>query len=229
MEMTGRVETVWRYRVVPTLLLAAGLAYAVGCREDARLAGRVIPHVEVRTVQDQGVTLGPEASPKEVAFVLLRAIRDDIRAGSDLDARRRALKRQLAVCDPDYMYARYQRFYGDRAVAQRDEWVYKKVNLWAPTLAYYADAFDFDLPTAAALMKEGSSNKSEDWTGQTTNVDLPVADPAGISGADVIVRVRLHRRGGEEAHWRVFGVGFAGRPQSARSGQPDDAASSRDR
>ena len=196
------------------VLLAIGLACGSGCSEDARLAGRDIPHVEVRTVVDQGLSLGPEASPKQVAFALLRAIRDDVRAGGDLDARHQALQRQLAVCDPDYIYDRYVRFYGDRAVAQRDEWVYKRVNLWAPTLAYYVDAFDFDLATAESLMKEESADKADNWPGPTTYVDLPVAHPGGIDGADVIVRVRLHRHGDEDGYWRVFSVGFAGRPGS---------------
>lgn len=209
-----RFPRVWQAGGLLAVLPAIGLVGGLGCREDARLAGRDIPHVEVRTVVDQGLSLGPEASPKQVAFALLRAIRDDVRAGADLDARHRALQRQLALCDPDYMYDRYIRFYGDRAVAQRDEWVYRKVNLWAPTLAYYVDALDFDLATAEPLMKEGSADKADNWPGPTTYVDLPVAHPGGIDGADVIVRVRLHRHGDEDGYWRVFSVGFAGRPGS---------------
>ncbi len=191
--------------------LAIVLGCGLGCREDARLAGKAVPHVEVRTVEDQNITLGPEASPKQVAFVLLRAIRDDILAGADLEAREKALDRQLAVCDPDYIYDLYLRFYGDRATTRRDEWVYRKVHVWAPTLAYYVDGFDFDLPTAEALMVEGS-DPSEKWTGQTTHVDLPAANAQDVGAADVMVRVRLHRAGEEQGHWRVFSIGFAGRP-----------------
>lgn len=205
---------VWQAGGLLAVLPAVGLVGGLGCREDARLAGRDIPHVEVGTVVDQGLSLGPEASPKQVAFVLLRAIRDDVQAGGDLDARHQALQRQLAVCDPDYIYDRYLRFYGDRAVAQRDEWVYKRVNLWAPTLAYYVDSFDFDLAVAESMMKEWSGGNSENWRGTTTCVDLPVANPRGIGGADVVVRIRLHRHGDEAGYWRVFSVGFAGRPKA---------------
>ncbi|HUU83702.1 MAG TPA: hypothetical protein VM243_09380 [Phycisphaerae bacterium] len=226
--MTGRFDTTRWTRVSLALLGAAALGQTIGCREDARLSGKAVPHVEVRTVEDQGVTLDPEASPKEVAYVLLRAIGDDIWAGSDLAARQRAVERQLAVCDPDYMYERYLEFFGDRAVSERDEWVSMTVNKWAPTLAYYAEGFDFDLPTAQSLMQEGSGGRSENWPDQTVYVDLPVAAPEGISGADVVVRVRLHRHGGEQGHWRVFSVGFAGRPRAdatvrAGGGKPSPA------
>ena len=83
--------------------------------------------------------------------------------------------------------------------------------MWAPTLAYYVDGLDFDLPTAEALMVEGS-DATEKWTGETTQVDLPVANAKDVGAADVIVRVRLHRSGEAEGHWRVFSVGFSGRP-----------------
>ncbi len=197
--------------------LAIVLGCGLGCSEDARLAGKAIPHVEVRTVEDQNITLSPEASPKQVAFVLLRAIRDDILAGEDLEAREKALDRQLAVCDPDYIHDLYLRFYGDRATTRRDEWVYGKVHVWAPTLAYYVDAFDFDLPTAEALMVEGG-DPVEKWAGQTTHVDLPAGNPKDVGAADVIVRVRLHRPGEEQGHWRVFSIGFAGRPPAGQPG-----------
>ena len=200
-------------RGLTALGVAAGVLGMGACRRDARLSDHTIPHVEIRTVSDQGILLGPEASPKQVAFVLFKAIREDVLAGSDLDARRQALDRQLAVCDPDYIYDLYRRVFGDRTVDSRDEWVFKKVYLWAPTLAYYVDAFDFDLATAEARMREADGGRAEKWSGQTTLVDLPVLDPKGRLGAGVVVRVRLHRAEGEGGYWRVFSVGFAGRPK----------------
>jgi len=216
-------------RGLTALAVATAALGMAACRRDARLADHTIPHVEIGTVSDQGVVLGPEASPKEVAYVLLKAVREDVLAGSDLDARRQALDRQLAVCDPDYIYDLYRRVFGDRTVDSRDEWVFKKVYLWAPTLAYYVDAFDFDLATAEARMRETGDARAEKWTGRTTLVDLPVLDPKGRPGAGVVVRVRLHRAEGEGGtsptggYWRVFGVGFAGRPKPADQARSDSA------
>jgi hypothetical protein len=207
-------------------MLAAGLCWCGGCERDARLAGREIPELLVRTVRDQGVELGPETAPQEVVFVLLRAIRDDVLAGPDREARRRALERQFAVCDPDYIHDWYRRTYGRRAVATREEWVFKRVSLWAPALAHYVDSFDFDLQTARSRMRTGPTSEGERWPGETRLVDLPVQDPAGEEGGDVLVRVRLHRH--SLGYWRVFQVGFTKqrRPAASESGPKPSAAQS---
>jgi len=176
------------------------------------LVGEGVRIPEVGTVHDQGVELGPKADPKTVVFVLLRAIRDDVLAGQDRAARRSALERQLAVSDPDYIDEWYRREYGPMAVATREEWVEQKVRLWAPTLAYYVSAFDFDLDAARGRMTVGK-NQGENWPGETCHIDLPVADPTGQPDAAVVVRVRLHQNAG--GYWRVFQAGFA-RERSVR-------------
>jgi hypothetical protein len=206
-------------RQVVLLGAAMGLVLAIGCSEDARLADHDIPTIEAGPVHDQGIVLGPEASPKEVAFVLLRAIRDDVRAGADHEARQAALERQMAVCDPDFIYGLYRRAFGKRAVFSRDEWVFKKVRLWAPAFSYYADSFDLDLANAQSRMIEGKVEAHAGLSGETVSVDLPAKDPEGSSAADVMVRVWLHRH--EHAGWRAFHVGFAKtRPPAASSPVP---------
>ncbi|MCP4251114.1 MAG: hypothetical protein GY778_29095 [bacterium] len=191
--------------LVAVLLFAAG-----GCDQDARLADHTIPHVEVTTVSDQGLELGNDADPQEVVYVLLKAIRDDVLAGDDAVARRAALDRQFAVCDPDYLYDWYRRSLGPRAVAGRDDVVYKRVRLWAPALAHYAGDLDFDLETARSRMTPArETNAKEGWPGETVQVDLPVADPQGGPKAGAVIRVRLHRH--DQGVWRVFQVGFTGR------------------
>ena len=187
------------------------------------MADRRIPHVVVETVSDQGVELGPQASPQDVVYVLLHAIRDDVLAGADREARRQALLRQMGVCDADYIYELYQSIMGPRAVYSRDEWVYKKVHLWAPTLAYYVDSFDCDLGSAKARMSVRPTSRRENWPGETVQVDLPAADRAGQPGADVVVRVRLHKH--QTGHWRVFHAGFAKKRPPAPSAVPQAAGS----
>lgn len=194
----------------PAVVAAAGWLIWVGsggCREDARLVEHKIPHVEVTTVRDQGVELGPEATPVEVAFVLLRAVRDDVLAGSNRQAREQALQRQMAVADPDFIFGRYRQIMGPRAVYERDEWVYKAVSRWAPAAAFYVDSFDFDLEAARSRLRVRPTSEREQWPGETVQVDLPVKHPGGVTGADVVVRVRLHKH--EGGYWRVFHLGFA--------------------
>ncbi len=216
--MRNAMRQVWRRST--TAVAAALLLVAVwGCGEDARLADQELPHVEVRTVHDQGLELGPDAAPQDVVFVLLRAIRDDIKAGGDLKARRAALERQFDVSAPDFMHDLYREAYGSRAVASRDEWVFKKVNLWAPTLGYYVDAFDFDVETARALMSVGKTGQHNRWPGESVSVDVPVPDPSGQPGAGVVIRVWLHQTDG--GYWRVVQVGFTReRPAAPETSQP---------
>ncbi len=197
------------------LCVAGGLP---GCGEDARLVEHDIPHVVVESVSDQGLELGPQASPKEVAYVVLRAIRDDVLAGHDSQARRAALLRQLAVCDPDYIYDFYKQVMGRRAVYDRDEWVYKKVNLWAPTVAYYVDSFDLDRETAESRMATGPTSRSLGWPGETVQVHFAASDPQGQPGAGAVVRILLHKH--ETGGWRVFHVGFAKRRPGPGAPQP---------
>ena len=198
-------------RTARCVLLPAAVLWLGGCGEDARLADRRIPHIVVETVSDQGVELGPQASPQDVVYVLLRAIRDDVLAGADREARRAALLRQMGVCDPDYIHELYKNVMGPRAVYSRDEWVYKKVRLWAPTLAYYVDSFDVDPGTAKERMEAGEA-------GETAHVDFPARDPTGQPGADVVVRVWLHKH--QTGNWRVFHVGFAKKRPRAPSTAP---------
>jgi hypothetical protein len=206
-------------------LVALGqMVWVAGCGEDARLVEHEIPHVEVATVRDQGVELGPEAAPEDVAFVLLRAIRDDVLAGSDLKARDQALRRQMAVADPDYIHARYKQVMGPQAVYGRDEWLYKTVRRWAPALAFYVDSFDFDLATARSRMTARRLSSADRLSGEAQRVELPVKHPEGVSGADVIVGIWLHKH--EGGFWRAYHVGFVKtRRTSPARAAPSPAAS----
>ena len=76
-----------------SLLLIASIA---SCDRDVRLAGRNVPSVKVRTVSHFGFTLDRESSPEPVAFVALKAIREDILAENEQD-REAALAKQFDV------------------------------------------------------------------------------------------------------------------------------------
>lgn len=201
-----------------TLALVALLSHS-GCSRDARLAGKKLREVKVQTVTDQGLTLGPlaaeadnaqvEESVKQVTFVLLKAIRDDVKAGGDVAAREAALDRQFAVAAPHRIYDSHARGLF-RVVDTRDEAVHQTVQMWAPTLAYYAGEFDFDWPTASQRMQvavTGKSDAKSEAPGRA--VYLPLRDPNHPDDPARHARIELTR---ENGYWRVWWITFSARP-----------------
>ncbi|RJP38296.1 MAG: hypothetical protein C4547_04715 [Phycisphaerales bacterium] len=201
---------------------ALGLAVlAAGCERNVRLADKTVPTVTVRPVTHYGVALDEDATPEDVAYVLLRALRDDVNAASDED-RRRALDVQFDLAAPNAITSalRHQRL-------TRDEAIYQVVTHWAPIVAYYVDNFDFDLATARQQLAATPSHVGTD--GQTVcAVVVPLADPGGDERAAVFLEIMLARekagdRGaagssnGKE-FWRVVQLQFETRrrpPQAA--------------
>lgn len=204
------------------MCLIAGSGLWAGCGKDARLVEHRIPHVEVETVREAGLVLGPDASPEMVAFAMLQAMRDDVSAGSEQE-RREALDRELRLVDPDYIYGRYKAARGPGAIYQRDDWVYKSVRRWAPAVAFYVPSFPQTVEHAQEVMRTGPTSEAEDWPGETVQVTLPLAHPRGKPNAGVVLRMLLHRH--KSGHWRVFHVGFLKqRPRAAAGRVPSPPA-----
>lgn len=209
--------------------ILAGMAVAVavsgaGCRKDTQLAGREIPHVTVRTVTDGDVVLDRSATAKQVAYAFLRAVRDDVRASSP-KAREEALRRQLDLCAPDTIFARYEDMHqrsGSGYVDDRDERIYRVVDSWAPTLAHYVDSFDFAWSEAETALVVREARKPAEGIAGTGHVFLEVVDPGGDPNAEAVVQLTLVT---ESGYWRILNVGFvAGRRHlAARTAAPTSA------
>ena len=188
--------------VIITLAMCSTGWLLSGCKDTSQSVGQRIRQVDVRTVTDQGRTLGPDADPKEVVYVLVRALKDDIEAGDDAAGRSVAYDRQLAVCAPAHIHK-----YTVRRNLTQDENVYHVVWHWAPTLGHYVHNFDFDWPTARdeMLLEMIPANASQIGE-ERARVSLEMADPSGDTNASVVARFELVR---EQGYWRVYQLGFA--------------------
>ncbi len=182
--------------------IAASVVVLPGCSEQPRNTGdRIRETIEVRTVTHQGMTLDTSATPQQVVFALLQAVRDDFNAGDDRAAREEAFDRQLELCAPDHIYERSARtnFAQNRAV-QRVVWK------WTPILSHYIGDFPSTLAEAESRLivqtPKHAGKQSDTW--QTAYIEL--ADPGGEPNASVVAVIRLVR---EKGHWRVLQVGFA--------------------
>ena len=177
--------------------LAVGLS--AGCQRDTRLAGRALRNPTVQTVTQYGVTLDQQADPVDVAYVALRAVREDVQAAGSAE-RDKALDVQFSVCAPQAI---------GRNNARRlkpEEHLYNVVHQWAPTVSHYAA----DLPTDHAEARDRLVVLGEPAEGEPDHdervVLMEAADPGGDPHAQVVVAVYLTR---EQGYWRVIHLGFA--------------------
>ena len=191
------VRSIWA-AVGLTATAAGALAVWCGCGGDARLAGHKIRSVTVRSVTHYGITLDQQAAPEQVAFVLLRAIRDDVSAKTRED-REAALDKQFDLCAANVLQKR------NRTSMPRDEFVHGVVYHWAPTVSHYVGDFETDWGQAAARLVRAKASKNQKASPEETEVYMELADPGGDPKARVVMVIWMVQDGG---FWRVTHLGF---------------------
>ena len=186
-----------RLRLFVVLLLAVA-ALMPGCRRQARATGRELRQPEVKTVSPYGVTLDPDASPQLVTYVLLRALKDDVRA-PDAAAREAALDTQFDLCAAEHIgkanVLRYE------PAEHLDRWVRR----WAPVASRYADSFGDDWEQASNKLVLRGPTIGPSGEADRCEVLREVEEPAGTSTSRVVLAVRLVQ---ERGYWRVLSVGY---------------------
>jgi len=182
----------------PRVLMAIGVAtviVAAACSRNARLADHDVRAPEVGSITQYGVTLDQDAEPWHVAYVLLRAVRDDVLAEDDA-ARNRALDVELRTTAPEVIYAAHKGRL-PRSPLSRDEVVFETVYTWAPALAYYVDELDFDLAEAERVIRQDKPHTKAGY--DVTTVGLPLLDPRNRAGS-VFLSITLVK---ERGFWRA--------------------------
>ncbi|MCH7701433.1 MAG: hypothetical protein IID37_07070 [Planctomycetes bacterium] len=165
----------------------------------------------VRTVTDAGLTLDENATPQQVVYALLQAIKDDVRAGNNQEERREAIDRQLALCAPQEIDLR---FGGRRSIESREEGIYRVVRYWGAVVSYYVDDLDVNLETmtadmAVSTLPRGRANRT--GTSELRKVILTLVDPQAPDDSRQRVRLRIDLAK-ESNYWRVCHVGYEPRP-----------------
>lgn len=177
-----------------------------GCERDVRLVGHKLRDVKVRTVEHYGQKLDQAATPKQVAYVLLRAIRDDFLADND-PARESALDKEFDVCAADQILAR------DELGLAPSEAIYNVVYHWTPAVAHYVADFDMDWSQAQQRLVDRTPRVTSGTASQERQVALEVDDPNGDSNADAILVIGLIQDNG---YWRVLGLAFSPQKRTLR-------------
>lgn len=207
-----------------TIGLAALVAVVSGCNHTET----EIPEVRVRTVDAYGVTLDEDASPQQVAYVLLRSIADDYAAAraKDFDAQRQAQELTFALAAPSKIEQRLLASANqlnpgrskESLGPDRDKKLFKTVHYWAPIVGHYVASFaDIDLET---LVRDSWVTITPD--GRTAHVYYPVAHDPGETDLDKaetatisIEMVPEQAQAGGPEYWRVARVQFLGRQFTA--------------
>jgi len=185
------------------------------CDRDARLAGQKLRDPKVGTVTHYDVTLDQNASPEQVVYVLLRAMRDDFLAKTDAD-REKALDTQFDVSAAGFLEV------GHGNGIDRLETLYRIVHLWTPTVSHYVNDIETDWSKAQARFKKVGPTAIPNRTdgAQKCQVITQLADPSGDPNANVLLAINLVQDNG---YWRVVTVSFIERARSLRP--PPKAAS----
>lgn len=199
------------HKLILGSLCACAISCGLGCDRDVRLAGKRVRQVQVKSASHYGVQLDQTATPEQVAFVALRAIREDFFA-SDSIGREAALDIQFDVAAADVIAAR------NRTSLSRDDYIHHVVTHWTPAVAHYAADFETDMAKATARFKNRGVTRSTSGDTQEVELAMEVADPGHQSNARVVLLVHLAQDAGM---WRVLHVGFEPKRELAGpSGHP---------
>lgn len=180
--------------------LGAVLVVTAACDRDARLAGRSLRDVTVKTVTHYDTTLDKSATSQQVTYVMLRAIRDDFKAKTR-EEREAALDKLFDVSAAGHLTQ------GSANDIDRRETVFRIVNRWTPTVAHYVDDIETDWEKARVRLKvfglEPVKNRNDGT--QQCKVITQLADPSGDPNAAVLLTIQLIQDSG---YWRVAGLAF---------------------
>lgn len=192
-------------------MLSCGFVAAIlgGCSRDARLAGRKLRSVTVGPITHYGTALDENASPEQVAYVLLRAIRDDFLA-SDEAGREAALDKQFDISAANVIEAR------NPTALSRDEFAYKVVHYWTPTVSHYVHDFETEWEKANErfVLNGPRPMKGSESGAMECEVLMDVEDPSGDKNAGVVMVIYLAQDSG---FWRVLHLGFDATRRSIRN------------
>jgi len=170
-----------------------------------------IPKPEVKTVSAYGVTLDESATCQQVAYVLLRAIADDVTAAQNHDR-----EKQKQALDLTFSLAAYSQIEKQIHVAeqrespndQKNKKLYKTVKFWAPIFGHYIKSFDTDWPAAQKnLQVELSKDQQNARVYRKVVHDPAQTDPEKQQTATIDITL-AKEKAGDKSYWRVVRVGY---------------------
>ncbi|UCD29850.1 MAG: hypothetical protein JSV03_05055 [Planctomycetota bacterium] len=183
-----------------------------------------IPKTELKTVSAYNLTLDENATPKQVAYVLLRSLADDVTAAQNHEHEKQKEAFNLTFSLAAYAQVEKQIVETENRTRinkitslgdKRDKKIFKFVKYWAPIVGHYIKSFDTDMESAEKNMQVELSQD-----GGTAHVYRKVAhdpaetDPEKQQTATLDITMVKEKTGVRE-YWRVALIGY--RPKKANS------------
>jgi hypothetical protein len=165
-------------------------------------------------VTHYGVTLDQEASPEQVAYVLLRSIREDVRATNETE-RESALDKQFDLCAADEIQRK------NNTSLSRDELVHNIVWRWTPTVSHYVGGFELEQDKAVARFERRTLDSSLNAAANAGECEIlmEVTGPEGDPNARVVMVIYFAKDNG---YWRVTHLGFEPASRSINGNSNDN-------
>ena len=198
----------WQLGLV--LMASVGILAMTGCTGE-----KPVPPAKVQTVTAYGLTLDENATPEQVAFVLLRSLADDVQAAQAHEhvKQEEALHRTFSLAAYNtierrfieaatHSKARQQNSLGEK----RDRKLFEVVELWGSIVAYYVPSFDTDPQQAMAKMQSIQQGKA-------VHIRYPVAhvpsasDPAQRQEQTLDIELTQEQADGK-SYWRVARIDY---------------------
>ena len=180
--------------------ITLGAAFLTGCSPKEGASPSKFRSVTVQPVTHFGQVLDEGATAAQVAYVLLRAIREDALATSK-EERKAAIDIQFDLAAVNIIQAR------NLTGLSREEYVDGVVRHWTPTVSYYAHDLESNWDKAQPRLRKTTSRQSDLGNGLTTECEIlmELADPTGDPNAQVLMFIWMAK---DHDLWRVIHLGF---------------------
>ena len=166
-------------------------------------------------VTSHGMTLDENATPEQVVWVLLSAIREDVRTKVNSPEWKDLMKLQCRLANVELLRSRADTSERGRHL-DRDGLFFGIVRGWAPALNYYAESFDDEFEAAKAKMTSQSKidprlpekyhpTQVVNYVLQAAEFDGPVRRRRGVN-----IQFALSKT--QNGYWRVYAVSLGPPP-----------------
>ncbi len=168
-------------------------------------------------VTSHGMTLDENATPEQVVWVLLSAIREDVRTKVNSPEWKDLMKLQCRLANVELLRSRAGTA-GRGRYLDSDVLFFRIVRGWAPALNYYAEYFDDEFEAARARMTSepiSDPRLPEKYHPiQAVNYVLPAAEFDGPVRRSRGVNIQFALSKTQNGYWRVYAVSLGPPPAS---------------